>query len=147
MSINNVDWKKIETFDQNIGWQKSLAIYVHDFSQSFARRFGEEHKDKTEPDLMIRNYNDDIVQISCRYQVYDTGGRVISTYINLVAPHRQVFSVTFIWNAQPYHIIDCFCVGSWLNHMESLRLKLEIIGKAEEEKINQDREIKFGRLD
>lgn len=147
MSINNFDWKKIETFDQNIGWQKSLAIYVHDFSQSFAKRFGEEHEDKNKPDLIIRNYKDDIVQISCKHEVHDNDWRLISTYINLVAPHKQVFSVGFFWDAQPSHVIDCFRVGSWLNHMESLRLKLEIIGKAEEEKRNQDREIKFGRLD
>jgi len=148
MSINNFDWQKIETFDQKVEWQKSLAIYVHDLSRFFAIRLGEEHEKKTEPDIIRNNYNDDIVQISCITQICDHGRKAISTYIYLVALDSRVFSVTFIGRGdQPYYNIDGFRVGSWLNHIESLRLKLELIDKAEEEKRNRNRERHFRRLD
>lgn len=147
MSINDYDWQKIETFDEKVEWQKSLAMEVYSICIPFTVHFGEKHEKETDKlDLTTYNYQDDIVQISYKCELYNNGPILKSTEINLVPLHTQVLSATCVLGQDRY-IIDCFRVGSWLNHMESLRLRLEPIKKAEEEKSNQNRERKFGRLD
>ena len=155
MSINDYDWQKIETFDERVEWQKSLAIEVDNICYKFANRFGKkdtkESWDKIEPDLTTNKYNDDIVEIYCETRYYDNLGTIRSTSINLVTLNTKVFSVTFLGGAKPNYTISCFRLGSWLNHMEYLRLRLESIEKTEEEKRKQEKakyqERNFGRLD
>ncbi|MEP6517253.1 hypothetical protein [Microcoleus vaginatus] len=147
MSINDYDWQKIDTFDEKVEWQKSLAREVYSICIPFTVHFGEKHEKETdELDLTTYNYQDDIVQISYKYKLYDDGRELSSTEINLVPLHTRVFSVIYVWGQNRY-IIDCFRVGSWLNHMESLRLRLEPIKKAEEEKRKQEEARRFGRLE
>ncbi|MEG4502532.1 hypothetical protein QUA81_02660 [Microcoleus sp. F6_B4] len=147
MSINDYDWQKIDTFDEKVEWQKSFVLEVSSICNSFTYHFGEKHEKETdELDLTTYNYQDDIVQISCKHKLYDDGRELSSTEINLVPLHARVLSVIYVWRQNRY-IIDCFRIGSWLNHMEYLRLRLEPIKKAEEEKRKQEEARRFGRLD
>ncbi|MEG4283768.1 hypothetical protein QUB68_11620 [Microcoleus sp. A006_D1] len=166
MSINDYDWQKIETFDEKIKSQEMLALEVYEIVGGFVRRFGKKTSDYEvefhdgRKRTVESQYKDDVVDCSCRYSEGDTYINNSIT-IRLVPSGKEVFSVMFTSrkyardSVVPHRDIHCFRLGSWLNHIESLRLKLEPIEKAEEkakektrkEKEAREREQRFGRLD
>ena len=162
MSINDYDWQKIETFDKEVKWQEMLALEVYKIVRGFAGYFGKKTSDyeiessdgweKTSKG----EYKDDVVDCSYGYSKDDTG-TYESLTIGLVPSGNRVFSILFIRkrgardSVVPSCSINCFRVGSWLNHINHLGLKLEEIQKGEAEKSNQQQaknlKEKFGRLD
>lgn len=154
MSINKYDWQQIETFDEKVGWQVSLLYEVYNISRSFARRFGKEEEEEEEDDngrIYRWNYKDDTVEIKHYVRLHNNGRTGSDVSINLGSLGTNVFSVYFYGINHSQRSISCFRIGSWLNHIESLRLKLEPIEKAEEKKRKEqearEREEKFERLD
>lgn len=153
MSINKYDWQQIETFDEKVGWQVSLLYEVYNISRSFARRFGKEEEEEEDDNGRIYrwNYKDDTVEIKHYVRLHNNGRTGSDVSINLGSLGTNVFSVYFYGINHSQRSISCFRIGSWLNHIESLRLKLEPIEKAEEKKRKEqearEREEKFGRLD
>lgn len=168
MSINDYDWQKIDTFDEKVEWQKSLAREVHEIVRGVVGHFGEKISDY-EMESCLSNgmertqeakYKDDAVDCLSRYTNDDTHIHY-TIDIYLVPSGKNVFSVSLINrkyesnSVVPYCGISCFRVGSWLNHINhlglKLGLKLEEIQKGEAEKSNQQQaknlKEKFGRLD
>jgi len=153
MSINNYDWQKIDTFDEKVGWQVSLLYEVYNISLRFAQRFGKEEEEEDDDNGSIYrwNYKDDTVEIKYYVRLHNNGRTGNSVCINLGSLRTNVFSVHLYDRTHSQGSISCFRIGSWLNHIESLRLKLEPIEKTEEktrkEQEARERQQKFGRLD
>lgn len=156
MSLSN--WQKIDTFDEQVEWQKALAIEVNTISREVAKEFGGEGCDYGRDGAGWReDYKDNIVQIVSIYE-YDEryNERSHETRIHLVPSLTEVFKATM-----SYHIprwfndndewsIRIFRAGSWLNHIESLRLRLEkpkVDPEIMKQREAKDRLERFGRLD
>jgi hypothetical protein len=164
------NWQRIDVFDEKIEWQKNLAIEVYNICWGIAHEFYKPYRqdstypytfkdDFSEEDSIAYSYEyeDSVIKISARYIQFKHPERcrcpsfkIIKVY--LLSPHTDVFSASYhvyYTTGESYEISD-FRVGAWLNHIESLRLKLEPIKKAkekaEEEAKKQEQQRRFGRL-
>ncbi|MTJ09662.1 hypothetical protein [Anabaena sp. UHCC 0204] len=156
------NWQRIDVFDEKIEWQKNLAIEVYDICYGIASRFYKKGRpedeiascsfkddfDKDYTDYRY-DYSDSLIVITASHTVYRNVPNMRSVDVQLPSPWTRIFSVSARENEYErplYYEINNFRVGSWLNHIESLRLKLEPIKKAEEEAKKQEQRRNFGRL-
>lgn len=164
------NWQRIDVFDEKIEWHKNLAIEVHDICYEIAKEFYEKNKDAPDDYCSQTNrdrddgyttyswfYKDSVVKLDGQETVYlhSSPSRIIynrSVKVNLLPSYTQVFSSSIkeYEHIRPFYEIQTFRVGSWLNHIESLRLKLEPIKQEKEQamrlKQEQERQRNFGRL-
>jgi hypothetical protein len=157
MSLN--DWQKISVFDERVEWQKNLAIEVYRISDEIASSSGKkDHKDYSQYYWTIENlYKDDVVQIRSFSESDITpgdGSHKNKRTIHLVPFGTEVFNMSYYSSRSAggieYYTIDIFRIGSWLNHIESLRLKRELEHQRWQQRRDQEdakrRRENFGRL-
>lgn len=172
-------WKNVDIFDPNVQWQKDLALLLVDTCKSIVGRWSRPKTELDRCEYEVGNqfhsddksyYEDKVVIITIDNSYVKDYSSKIETWFEDIRV-RLVSSETVILSAIktkvrygdpiPYGFssvtdideenVSAFWIGSWLDHIEALRIKFEqdnLQRSQEQRKIDEENRLKsFGRID
>lgn len=170
-------WKNVDTFQPNIQWQKDLALEIINTCHQILECWGETTRNHFCCEDLIEehdksHYEDEVIIIECfkthvendynkylkwtkRLEVILVSSRTLVLSFDHETQWHSCDTHTTSQNPSQFRI---FRIGSWLNHIESLRIKaqqenlqkLQEQRKRDEQQRKRDEEDRlknFGRID